>query len=79
MKHIRVVEQELSAAYEQAKVNGELAQVRDVWAPTPNRMLGAPSYVQGYVEDYIEDHFLLLEVTSNDAIGMGLGDGVMQL
>jgi len=78
MKRIQSVEKELSSAYEGAKASGELTQVRDIWAPTPNRMLGAPSYVQGYVEEYVEDRLLLLELTSSESIGLGLGEGVLQ-
>lgn len=78
MERIRAVEKELSAAYERAKASSGLAQIRNLWAPTPNRMLGAPSYVQGYVEDYVEEMVLLLEVTSSDGIGLRLGDGVLQ-
>ena len=78
MERIRAVEKELSAAYERAKASGGLAQVRDPWAPTPNRMLGAPSYVQGYVEEYVDELVLLLEVTNSDGIGLRLGEGVLQ-
>lgn len=78
MERIRAVEKALSASYERAKASSGLAQVRDLWAPTPNRMFGAPSYVQGYVEEHVEELVLLLEVTSTDGIGLRLGEGVLQ-
>jgi len=49
-----------------------------VFAPTPNRMFGPPTYVQGYVEEYLDEWLLLLELVSRDSIGFGLGDGVIQ-
>jgi hypothetical protein len=51
---------------------------RKIHAPTPNRLFGPPSYVQGYVEDYVLDHLLLLEMSSSAEIGFELGDGVVQ-
>ena len=75
---LRALDKDLSAAFAQAETDGELARVRDVWAPTPNRMLGAPSYVQGDVETYVTSHVLLLELKSSDSLGLILGDGVLQ-
>lgn len=78
MKRIQAIRKDLSAAYERGKASGALAQVRQVWAPTPNRMMGPPSYVQGNVAEYVEDRVLLLELTNSDSIGLKLGEGVLQ-
>lgn len=64
--------------YEERKAAGELAIVRQVFAPAPPRMLGPASYVQGYVEDLVDDHILLLELSSRDALGHHFGEGVLQ-
>jgi hypothetical protein len=66
------------AQFNLAKEAGTLEQHRQVFAPTPNRMFGPPSYVQGLVEDYVGEWLLLLELVSRDSIGFGLGDGVIQ-
>ena len=77
-ERIQPIEKQLSAAYKRAEESGGLAQVREVMAPTPNRMMGAPSFVQGYVDHYVYDYVLLLEVMSSSSIGLELGDGVLQ-
>lgn len=64
--------------HEEHKQQGLLEQVRQVHAPTPNRMFGPPSYVQGDAEEFAGNRLLLLEFSSNDALGMHLGDGVVQ-
>ncbi len=69
--------QEVNALYDQAKVAGDLKHIRDVFAPTPNRIFGPPSYVQGYVEEYVDDWLLLLELSSSEAIGLPMGDGLL--
>jgi len=69
---------EAFAQFSRAKEAGTLEWHREVFAPTPNRMFGPPSYVQGYVEEYLEEWILLLELVSQDSIGFRLGDGVIQ-
>ncbi len=69
---------EISAAYKQAKEADELRTVRDIWAPPPNRMFGPPRYVQGDVEELVDEWLLLLELSSSDANGWSMGDGVLQ-
>lgn len=64
--------------HEERKQQGLLKQVRQIHAPTPNRMFGPPSFVQGDADELLSDHLLLLEFSSNDALGMHLGDGVVQ-
>jgi uncharacterized protein YwqG len=78
LERVSTLEREINARFEHEKAAGELHRVRDVWAPTPNRIFGPPSYVQGYIEDYIDEWLLLLELSSSDAIGFPLGDGVLQ-
>lgn len=78
LEQARAAETQIKDRFEQAKGADELHRVRDVWAPTPNRMFGCPSYVQGYVEEYVDDRLLLLELSGNDAIGFPLGEGVLQ-
>lgn len=70
--------EEASTRYKAAEEAGELKTYRNVFAPTPNRMFGPPSYVQGYVEEYLREWVLLLELGSRDSIGFPLGDGVIQ-
>lgn len=70
--------QQATRLYEQARAAGALKRIRDVWAPTPNRMFGPPSYVQGYVEDLVGEWLLLLELSSSETIGLPMGDGVLQ-
>ncbi len=50
----------------------------EVFATTPNHMFGPPSYVQGDVEEFVDAHLLLLELSSSKAIGLELGEGVLQ-
>lgn len=69
---------EASAQYKVADEAGDLELHRNVFAPTPNRMFGPPSGVQGYVEEYLTEWVLLLELVSRDSIGFPLGDGVIQ-
>lgn len=69
---------ELDALYARARAAGELKQVRDVWAPPPDRMFGPPSYVQGDVEELVEEWLLLLELPVSSALGVPMGDGVLQ-
>jgi Domain of unknown function (DUF1963) len=64
--------------YEERKAAGQLPIVRDVFARTPARMFGPPSFVQGYIEQYVEAWVLLLEISSGDIDGLRLGDGVLQ-
>lgn len=52
--------------------------VQAIHAPTPNRMFGPPSYVQGGVEEYVKEWILLLELSSRRSIGMEFGEGVLQ-
>lgn len=73
-----VLSREASARYTAAKETGELETFRNIFAPTPNRMFGPPSYVQGDVEEYLGEWLLLLELVSRDSIGFGLGEGVIQ-
>lgn len=73
------LQSDLDQHHEQAKAAGALQTVRDVWAPTPDRMFGAPSFVQGYVEDHVDDWLLLLEISSQEMRGFSLGEGVIQL
>jgi hypothetical protein len=49
-----------------------------VHAPTPARMFGPPSYVQGHVEELVEDHLLLLELGSGSGPEHHFGEGVLQ-
>lgn len=44
----------------------------------PNRIFGAPSYVQGQVEPFVESEVLLLELSGNDTLGHFFGTGVLQ-
>lgn len=69
---------EAFAQFNLAKEAGKLEQHRVVFAPTPNRMFGPPSFVQGDVDEYLGEWLLLLELVSQDAIGFGIGDGVIQ-
>jgi hypothetical protein len=71
-------EKEVFALYEATKAAGELKQVRDIWAPPPNRMFGPPRYVQGDVEELVDEFLLLLELSSSESIGLPMGDGVLQ-
>ena len=54
-----------------------LERVRAVSGPTPARIFGPPSYVQGYVEELIDDHVLLLELHGAEP-GHNFGEGVLQ-
>ena len=65
-------------AYKERQERGELAQVREIHAPSPDRMFGPPSYVQGDVEEAVLDRLLLLELSSRDQIGHHFGEGVFQ-
>jgi hypothetical protein len=47
-------------------------------ANTPDRMLAAPSYVQGNQEELVLTHLLLLELSSDEGIGHHFGEGVYQ-
>jgi hypothetical protein len=49
-----------------------------IFAPTPDRMLAAPSYVQGNQTETATTHLLLLELSSNAGLGHRFGDGVYQ-
>lgn len=69
---------EALAGWEARKAAGTLKEVRSVHAPTPNRIFGPASYVQGYVEEYVEEWLLLLELSSTGPVGFNLGDGVLQ-
>ena len=64
--------------WEARKRAGLLKEVRSVHARSPNRMFGAPSFVQGYVEEYMAEWLLLLELSTHGAIGHYFGDGVLQ-
>jgi hypothetical protein len=70
--------QDLAAAFREVKDAGALQTIRDIWASTPNRMFGPPSYVQGAAEDFVDDWLLLLELSGADSIGMPMGEGVFQ-
>ena len=69
---------EAERRYAEEKAAGTLPQTRQIHAPTPNHMFGPPAFVQGDVEPFIADHLLLLEFSSRSAIGIELGDGVIQ-
>ena len=57
---------------------GGLSGTRRLHAPTPARVFGPPSYVQGDVEELMDEYVLLLELPSHGAPGLGIGDGVLQ-
>jgi len=77
-RELKLPWQEEDALFMQAKAAGDLKRVRDIWAPPPHRMFGPPRYVQGDVEDMVDDWLLLLELGSSEAIGLPMGDGVLQ-
>lgn len=56
---------------------GALERIRAVSGPTPARIFGPPSFVQGYVEELIDDHVLLLELHGAEP-GHHFGEGVLQ-
>ena len=66
------------AKWNEAQAAGTPPKVRMFHAPSPNRMFGPASYVQGGVEELIADHLLLLEISSSSPIGIELGEGVIQ-
>lgn len=66
------------AKWAEAQAAGTLPTIRQIHAPSPNRMFGPPSYVQGNAEELVEDHVLLLEISSSSHIGIELGEGVIQ-
>ena len=51
---------------------------RGLFASTPDRMLAAPVDVQGHQWDRAKTHLLLLELSSNEALGHEFGEGVYQ-
>lgn len=51
---------------------------RGLFASTPDRMLAPPVDVQGHQWDRAKTHLLLLELSSNDALGHHWGEGVYQ-
>ena len=51
---------------------------RGLVASTPDRMLAPPVDVQGHQWDRAKTHLLLLELSSNDALGHEFGEGVYQ-
>lgn len=65
-------------AYKRAEAEGSLLTVRNIFAPPPHRMFGPPRSVQGYLDDMVDDHVLLLEIDNAPALGMSMGDGVLQ-
>lgn len=69
---------EARAAWEARRAAGTMKQVRAVHAPSPNHLLGLPSYVQGDVEEYLAEWMLLLELSNRDVVGLHLGEGVLQ-
>ena len=46
---------------------------------TPDRMLAAPSDVEGNQWERAQTHLLLLELSSNEGLGHYFGEGVYQL
>jgi len=46
--------------------------------PAPNRIFGAPSWVQGHVGPFVESEVLLLELGGNETLGHFFGTGVLQ-
>lgn len=44
----------------------------------PNRVFGAPSWVQGQIEPFVESEVLLLELSGNETLGHFFGTGVLQ-
>lgn len=66
------------AEYEKLLDAGALPKVRHVHARTPARLLGPPSYVQGYVEELMDEHILLLELPNGGTPGLDIGEGVLQ-
>ena len=56
-------------------VNGPIEQIH---APAPARIFGPPSFVQGDAQDIASEEVMLLELSSNPAIGHHLGEGVLQ-
>ncbi|GLH75955.1 hypothetical protein SSBR45G_08630 [Bradyrhizobium sp. SSBR45G] len=70
--------EEAKARFEIERAAGTLPRLRSVSASNPNRIFGPPSYVQGNVEEQVEDWLLLLELHSEESIGMPMGEGVMQ-
>lgn len=53
-------------------------QVERIHAPAPTRMLGPPSDMQGNAQGMAREQVMLLELSSNPAIGHHLGEGVVQ-
>jgi hypothetical protein len=51
---------------------------RGLFASTPDRMLAPPVDVQGNQWDRAKTHLLLLELSSNEALGHDFGEGVYQ-
>lgn len=65
-------------AFKERQERGDLAQVRDIHAPSPDRMFGPPSYVHGDIEERMGEWMLLVELSSHEAIGHHFGEGVFQ-
>ncbi|MBK9081632.1 MAG: DUF1963 domain-containing protein [Rhizobiales bacterium] len=70
--------EEAAALWRERLAANAVETVRDVFAPTPNRMFGPPSYVQGDVEELVDTHLLLLELGGSKSVGLELGEGVLQ-
>jgi Domain of unknown function (DUF1963) len=51
---------------------------RGLFASTPDRMLAPPVDVQAHQWDRAKMHLLLLELSSNEALGHEFGEGVYQ-
>ena len=77
-KRLNIDAKQMFDAHKRAEAAGELLMVRNIFAPSPHRMFGPPRSVQGDLDEIVDSYVLLLEMGSGPALGMPMGDGVLQ-